>query len=88
MEQIDAWARELKTLRTGAAIKRFRQRFDQATAQRIIRSSELSALDRAAITLTIQFAAASRYDHGDSMFFTEADYPPATEALPVEGLLP
>jgi hypothetical protein len=38
--------------------------------------------------MTIQFAAASRYDHGDSMFFTEADYPPATEALPVEGLLP
>lgn len=73
MEQIDQWARELKTLRSAEAIRRFRQRFDKATAQRIIRSAELSEVDRAAISLTIQFSGASRYGYADSIWFTEED---------------
>ncbi|MCE2836203.1 MAG: hypothetical protein LW834_08020 [Cyanobium sp. 49614_E6] len=73
MDQIDAWAQELKTLHSAEAIKRFRQRFDKATAQRIIRSAVLSEADRAAISLTIQFSGASRYGYADSAYFTEQD---------------
>ena len=69
MEQIDSWARELKTLRTGEAIKSFRRRFDKQTAQRIIRSDELSDLDRAAISLTIQFGGTTRFGYADSAYF-------------------
>ena len=70
MDQIDQWAKELKTLRDAASIKRFRQRFDKATAQRIIRSPVLSEVDRAAISLTIQFAGTSRFIQLDSCWFT------------------
>jgi hypothetical protein len=73
MNQIDQWARELAGLRTAAAIKAFRQRFDKPTAQRIIRSPVLSEADRAAISLTIQFSGASRYGHADSAYFTSED---------------
>jgi hypothetical protein len=73
VNQIDQWAQELKGLRTGAAIKAFRQRFDKPTAQRIIRSAVLSDLDRAAISLTIQFAANSRWDLGDSVYLSIED---------------
>jgi hypothetical protein len=81
VNQIDCWAQELKSLRTGAQIKRFRQRFDKETAQRIIRSPELSELDRAAITLTIQFASSTRWDPGDSCFFTETELPDTLTSL-------
>jgi len=73
MNQIDQWARELATLRTAEAIKAFRRRFDKETAQRIIRSKELSEADRAAISLTIQFSGASRYGTADSAYFTEQE---------------
>ncbi len=66
MEQIDQWARELKTLHSASAIKGFRQRFDKTTAQRIIRSPVLNELDRAAISLAIQFSGPSRYGYADS----------------------
>jgi hypothetical protein len=66
---IDRWALELRGLRDAGAIKRFRQRFDKATAQRIIRSPQLSDADRAAISLTIQFSGASRYGYGDACWF-------------------
>ena len=69
MDQIDQWAKELKTLRDAGSIKRFRQRFDKATAQRIIRSTVLSEADRAAISLTIQFSGPSRYGYADSCWF-------------------
>jgi hypothetical protein len=69
MDQIDRWATELRTLRDAASIKRFRQRFDKATAQRIIRSPVLSEVDRAAISLTIQFSGPSRYGYADSCWF-------------------
>lgn len=69
MNQIDQWALELRGLRDAASIKRFRQRFDKATAQRIIRSEQLSEVDRAAISLTMQFSGASRYGYGDSAWF-------------------
>jgi hypothetical protein len=61
--QIDQWARELKNLQRADQIKRFRQRFDKETAQRIIRSPELTPLDRACISLAINFASppASRF---------------------------
>lgn len=70
MNQIDQWATELLALRDAASIKRFRSRFDKPTAQRIIRSPVLSELDRAAISLTIQFSGASRYGYDDSCWFT------------------
>ena len=73
MEQINSWARELKTLRTGEAIKSFRRRFDKQTAQRIIRSEELSDLDRAAISLTIQFGGTTRLGYADSAYFTSEE---------------
>jgi hypothetical protein len=73
MNQIDQWARELSSLRTGEAIKTFRRRFDKATAQRIIRSPVLSEVDRAAISLTIQFSGASRYGYADYAYFTELE---------------
>ena len=73
MEQINRWARELKTLRTGEAIKSFRRRFDKETAQRIIRSEELSELDRAAISLTIQFGGTTRLGYADSAYFTSEE---------------
>ena len=66
---IDRWALELRGLRDAGAIKRFRQRFDKATAQRIIRSPQLSDVDRAAISLTIQFSGASRYGYADACWF-------------------
>ena len=68
-QQIDQWAQELKGLRDAAAIRRFRGRFDKTTAQRIIRSSVLSELDRGAISLTLNFSGASRYGYGDSCWF-------------------
>jgi hypothetical protein len=67
---IDRWATELKGLRDAGSIKRFRQRFDKATAQRIIRSTVLNEADRAAISLTIQFSGASRFGYGESCWFT------------------
>jgi hypothetical protein len=69
VDPIDRWATELKGMRDAGAIRRFRQRFDKATAQRIIRSPVLSEADRAAISLTIQFSGASRFGYADSCWF-------------------
>jgi len=73
VNQIDQWALELKGLRDAGSIRRFRSRFDKPTAQRIIRSTVLSEVDRAAISLTIQFSGASRYGYGDSCWFTDEE---------------
>jgi len=56
-DPIQRWALELKSLKSAAAIRRFRQRFDKATAQAIIKSPELSTLDRGCISLALAFAA-------------------------------
>ena len=69
MQQIERWATELKSLKDAAAIRRFRARFDKATAQRIIRSAVLSEADRAAISLTLNFSGASGYGYGESRWF-------------------
>ena len=52
---VDSLATELLTLKRSSQIRAFRNRLDKATAQKVIRSPLISAVDRGAISLCLQF---------------------------------
>jgi hypothetical protein len=57
---VDSLATELLTLKRSSQIRAFRNRLDKATAQKVIRSPLISAVDRGAISLCLQFGEPHR----------------------------
>ena len=66
-----ALGEELRVLRTPDQILSFRQKLDKGTAQAVIRS--LSAVDRAAVLLCLQFAGTNRFDRFNSEIIDDLD---------------
>lgn len=46
-------------------VKQIRQRMDDATARRVIRSDEFTMLDRACLSLCLNFGAPDRFGNGE-----------------------
>ena len=61
---IAAQARQLLSLRTYNEVKTFRARLDPATARAVITHPLVSAVDRGAISLLINFGQPDRYGYG------------------------
>ena len=52
---VESLAAELLTLKRSSQLREFRSRLDHATAQRVIRHPSIPHIDRAAISLALQF---------------------------------
>lgn len=54
-------------------IHSLRQRMDNATAKRVIRHPEISDLDRACLSLCLNFGQPSRFGHGQGSIIHDPD---------------